>query len=99
MLLSQISCHTFLCFYQPRKMLNWPMETQNIHKELGLFYAVLLTVLLYIRWDQCIFFQVTLTTPSHQIFLKLYVGFQKVPSEPIKNCDFVDPQDQSWTSH
>ena len=32
-------------------------------------------------------------------FLKLYVGFQKVPSEPIENCDFVDPQDQSWTSH
>ena len=30
--------------------------------------------------------------------LKLYVGFQKVMSEPLQHCDFVDPQGRSWRS-
>ena len=28
--------------------------------------------------------------------LKFYVGFQKVTSEPLERCDFVDPQGCSW---
>ena len=27
--------------------------------------------------------------------LNFYVGFQKVTSEPLEHCDFVDPQDRS----
>ena len=30
--------------------------------------------------------------------LKIYVGFQKVTSEPLEHCDFVEPQGQSWRS-
>ena len=30
--------------------------------------------------------------------LKFYVGFQKVTSEPLENCEFVDPQGCSWIS-
>ena len=30
--------------------------------------------------------------------LKFYVGFQKVTSEPLEHCDFVDPQGCSWRS-
>ena len=30
--------------------------------------------------------------------LKLYVGCQKVTSEPIDHCDFVDPQGRYWRS-
>ena len=29
-------------------------------------------------------------------FLKFYIGFQKVTSEPIEHSDFVDPQGCSW---
>ena len=30
--------------------------------------------------------------------LKFYVGFQKVTSETLEHCDFVDPQVRSWRS-
>ena len=30
--------------------------------------------------------------------LKFYVGIQKVESEPLKHCDFFDPQTSSWVS-
>ena len=39
--------------------------------------------------------------PSNTISLgalKFYVGFQKVTYEPLKHCDFVDPQGRSWRS-
>ena len=30
--------------------------------------------------------------------IKIYVGFQKVTSEPLEHCDFVDPQGPNWGS-
>ena len=42
------------------------METQDIPKELGLFYVDFLTVQLYIHLDQFIIFQFTLPTLYHQ---------------------------------
>ena len=32
-------------------------------------------------------------------FLKFYIGFKIVTSEPLQHCDFVDPQCCSWRSH
>ena len=62
---SQIACHTILCLSQPRPLHSWIMETLDMTKELGLFYAFFLTVSLYIQWYQFIIIQVTLPTPSH----------------------------------
>ena len=67
MLQSQITCHTFLCLFQPRPLWNWLTETRDMSKELGLFYVIFLTVTLYIKWDQFIIVQVTLPTSSHQV--------------------------------
>ena len=67
MLLSQISCHPFLCLSQPRPLWNFLMETRYIPKELVLFYVIFLTFQLYIQWEHFIIFQVALTTPSHQV--------------------------------
>ena len=39
--------------------------------------------------------------PSNTISLgdlKFYIGLQKVASEPLEHCDFVDPQSYSWVS-
>ena len=39
--------------------------------------------------------------PSNNISpvaLKNFIGFQKVTSDPIEHCDFVDPQGCSWIS-
>ena len=39
--------------------------------------------------------------PSNTISLdalKFHVGFQKVISEPLEYCDFVNPQGRSWRS-
>ena len=30
--------------------------------------------------------------------LKFYIGFQKVTSEPLEYCSFVDPKGTSWRS-
>ena len=30
--------------------------------------------------------------------LTFYIGFQKVISEPIEHCDFLDPQGSYWRS-
>ena len=64
MFLSQIACHSFLRFPQPRQLWNWLMEKQDMPKELELFYVAFLTVQLYIQLDQFIIVQVTLPTPS-----------------------------------
>ena len=58
-------------------------------KGLGLFYVALLTVPLYIKWDQFIIAQFILPTPYHQP-ISIYVGFQKVVSEPLEHCDLPD---------
>ena len=76
MLQSQIVCHTFLCFYQPRPLWNFLMETWDMPKELGLFYAVLLTFPLYIQWYQFIIFQATLSTPYHQVTSNFMLVFK-----------------------
>ena len=76
MLQSQISCNTFLCFSQPIPLWHCIMETRDIPKELGLFYVALLTVLLYIQWEQFNIFQVTLPTPSHQVTSNFMSFFQ-----------------------
>ena len=39
--------------------------------------------------------------PSNTISLdalKFHVGFQKIISETLEYCDFVDPQGRSWSS-
>ena len=64
---SKVACHNFLCFSQPRPLWNWIMETQDIPKELGLFYVALLTVWLYIQLEQFIIVQVTLPTLYHHM--------------------------------
>ena len=67
MLQSKIDYHAFICLSQPRTLRNWLIETRDMNNELGLFYVVLITVPLYIQWDQFIIVQVTLPTPSHQL--------------------------------
>ena len=67
MLQSQIACHTFLCLSPPRLLWNWLMKTQDMPKELGLFYVAFLTVWLYIQLDQFIIVQVTLPTIYNQV--------------------------------
>ena len=67
MLQSQIACHTFLCLSPPRLLRNWIMETQDIPKELGLFYVAFLTVRLYIYLYKFIIVQVTIPTLYHQV--------------------------------
>ena len=64
---SQIACHTFLCFSQPRPLQNLLMKTRDMPKELGLFYVAFKTVRLYIQLDQFIIVQVTLPTLYHQV--------------------------------
>ena len=64
---SKIVCHTFLCLSPPRSLWNWPMETQDMPKGLGLFYVAFLTVPLFNQLDHFIIVQVTLPTPYHQV--------------------------------
>ena len=73
---SQLACHTFLCLSQPMPLWNWLMETQDIPKELGLFYVSFLTFQLYIQLDQFIFVQVTLSTLYHQVPSNFILGFK-----------------------
>ena len=47
-------------------------------KELGLFYAVSLTVQLYIQWEQFIILQVTLPTPCHQVPSNFMLAFKRL---------------------
>ena len=54
------------------------MEKRNIPKELGLFYVALMTVPLYIQWDQCIIVHVTLPTPSHQMPSNVMFDFRRL---------------------
>ena len=56
----------------------WLMETQDIHKELGLFYVAFLTVPLYIQWYQFIILQITLPTLSHQLPSNFMVVFKRL---------------------
>ena len=57
----------FSIFPQPMPLWNWPMEAQDMPKELGLFYVAFLTVRLYIQLGQFIIVQVTLPTLYHQV--------------------------------
>ena len=65
--LSQISCYTFLYLSQPRSLWYCLMERRDMTNELGLFYVIFLTVLLYILWEQLIIVHVSLPTPSHLV--------------------------------
>ena len=67
MLQSQIICHTFLCLSRPRPLQNWLVETQDMPKELELFYFTILNFPLYIQWVQFIIFQVNRPIPYHQV--------------------------------
>ena len=67
MLQTQIACHTFICLPQPRNLRNGQMETQDMPKELGLFYTNFLTVWLYIQLYRFIIAQVTIPTLYHQV--------------------------------
>ena len=49
MLQSQIACHNFLYFSQPRPLWNWLIETQDMPKKLGFFYIALLNIPLFIQ--------------------------------------------------
>ena len=62
---SQIVYHTFICLFQ--KKVTLIMSTRDMSKQLSLFYVFLLTVKLYIKWDQFIFVQVTLPTPYNEV--------------------------------
>ena len=79
----------FLMFFQPRPLWIWLMETRYMPKELGLFYDVLLTVPLYIWWDQFIMFQLNITTPSHEVPSNFMLDFKRLrlwlcwPSSPL----------------
>ena len=84
MFLSQITCYTFLCMYQPKPLWNCLMETWYMPKEVGLFYVILLTELLYIRWNQFIIFQVTLPTPSHRVFPNFMLVFRMLHLNLLK---------------
>ena len=48
MLELQIACLIFICLSQPRSIRNWITATRNMTNKLGLFYALFLTVLLFI---------------------------------------------------
>ena len=78
MLQSQIVCHTLLCFSPPRPLWNWIMEIRDMPKELGLFYAAFLTVLIYTQLDQFISVQVTLLTIYHQMPSSFILVFKRL---------------------
>ena len=54
------------------------MEIRDMHKELVFFNAVLLTVPLYIRWDQFVIVQVTLTTPYNKVEYHFMLVFKRL---------------------
>ena len=75
------------------------MKARDMPKELTLFYVTFLNVLLYIYPFGTVYYFPG--HPSNTISsgaLKFYIGFKKVTSEPLENCNFVDPQDRSWRS-
>ena len=84
MLQPQIACHTFLCLFQSIPLLNWLMLTQDIPKELGLFYVAFLTVQLYIQLDQFIIFRVTLPTLYHQVPSSFILVFKRLHLNLLK---------------
>ena len=65
------------------------MITRDMHKEMGLFYIVFLTVTLYIQWDQFIIVQVTLTTPSHQVPSNFRLDFKILHLNLLKNVTLL----------
>ena len=54
------------------------MATQDMPKELGLFYIFFQTLPLYILWDQFITVQVTLPIPSHCLPLTVMLVFKSL---------------------
>ena len=108
MLWSQIACHTFICLSQTRPLWKWPMETRDMHKELGLCYVAFLTIGLYIQLYQFIIVQVNLPTLYHQVtssfilVLKVYIWTSWTlwlywPSRLFLDITIPDSQ-QSWLS-
>ena len=93
---SKIACHTFLCLLQPKPTQNWPIETEEMPKESGLFDIVFLPAPLYIQWYQFIILQITLPIPSHLVPSNVLMVFKKVTYEPLEHCGFDYPQDISW---
>ena len=97
-LLSQISCHTFLCF-PPTKATVKLANGNMVHAQvIGIILC---------RFPNCPIIYPAVPVyycpgcPSKTISLgclKFYVGFQKVASEPLEYCDFVDPQGSYWRS-
>ena len=57
---------------------NWLMETQDMPKELRLFYFAFLTVWLYILLKQFIIFQVNLPTLYHQVPSSFILVFKRL---------------------
>ena len=70
-------------------MLNMIMETKDTAKELGLFYIVLLTVPLYIQWEQFIIVQVTLPTPSNWVPSNFMLVFKRSHLNLLKIVNFL----------
>ena len=64
---------------------------------MGSFHVVLLTFTLYIQWYQFIIFQVTLTTPSHQV-LSSYMLVFKILHLNLLIVVIFYPQVGSWIS-
>ena len=79
MLLSQISCHTFLCSSQPTPLWNFLKKTGDMSKELGLFDVISLIIPFYIQRDLFIIVQVTLPTLSHMVPSNFILILKRLP--------------------
>ena len=87
---SQIICHTFLC-----KFSNGIMgHTQGI----GVILCPFLNCSIIYPVEPVYYCSGHPSNPISLGSLKFYAGFQKVTSETLEHCDFVDPQDCSWRS-
>ena len=88
----------FSMFVPTKATVKFLMETQDMPKEMRLFYVILLTVSLYIWWYQFIIVQVTLPTPSHQVPSNFMRVFKRLHLNLLNIVNFVDPQGRSWRS-
>ena len=64
--------------------------------ELGLFYVALLTVPLYIQWDQLIIVEITLPTPSYQVTSNFMLDLKRLRLNLLNILTLVDPQGHSY---
>ena len=97
MFLSQISCQTFLCLSQarPHETGLWKHGTCPRNWDYLMLFPNFTIIYLVVPVYYCPGHPSNTTSSGD---LKLYVGFQKVASEPIEHRDFVDPQGRSWRS-